>query len=135
MLLPAENDGKRKNFKPDCKKVNLWFKKARTRIVLAFYSLSDSSARTSSQCLLASRGDRQIRKWLFEERADILNRHITAFRGERGIRTLGTVTRTTVFETAPFGRSGISPNSKSAQKNDKVIDKKTPAYVARVSTL
>ena len=30
--------------------------------------------------------------------------------GERGIRTLGTVARTTVFETAPFNRSGISPN-------------------------
>jgi hypothetical protein len=29
--------------------------------------------------------------------------------GERGIRTLGTVTRTTVFETVPFDRSGISP--------------------------
>ena len=31
--------------------------------------------------------------------------------GERGIRTLGTVTRTTVFETVPFNHSGISPNS------------------------
>jgi hypothetical protein len=29
--------------------------------------------------------------------------------GERGIRTLGTVARTTVFETVPFDRSGISP--------------------------
>ena len=29
--------------------------------------------------------------------------------GERGIRTLGTVTSTTVFETVPFDRSGISP--------------------------
>ena len=29
--------------------------------------------------------------------------------GERGIRTLGTLTRTTVFETAPFDHSGISP--------------------------
>jgi hypothetical protein len=29
--------------------------------------------------------------------------------GERGIRTLDTVTRITVFETAPFNRSGISP--------------------------
>ena len=29
--------------------------------------------------------------------------------GERGIRTLDTVTCITVFETAPFGRSGISP--------------------------
>lgn len=30
--------------------------------------------------------------------------------GERGIRTLGADKGTTVFETAPFGRSGISPN-------------------------
>ena len=29
--------------------------------------------------------------------------------GEGGIRTLGTLTRTTVFETAPFDRSGTSP--------------------------
>ena len=29
--------------------------------------------------------------------------------GEIGIRTLGTLTRTTVFETAPFDHSGISP--------------------------
>ena len=50
---------------------------------MGFYSLSDSSAKTSSQRLLASPGYRQIRKCLFEERADILNRHKTAFRGER----------------------------------------------------
>ncbi len=29
--------------------------------------------------------------------------------GERGIRTLGPASGTTVFETAPFDRSGISP--------------------------
>ena len=29
--------------------------------------------------------------------------------GERGIRTLGTVTSTTVFETVPFDHSGTSP--------------------------
>jgi hypothetical protein len=29
--------------------------------------------------------------------------------GETGIRTLGTLARSTVFETAPFDRSGISP--------------------------
>lgn len=29
--------------------------------------------------------------------------------GERGIRTHGPVTRTTVFETAPIDHSGISP--------------------------
>ncbi|GBR32317.1 hypothetical protein AA0475_2102 [Acetobacter peroxydans] len=31
------------------------------------------------------------------------------FGGEGGIRTLGTIARTTVFETAPFDRSGTSP--------------------------
>ena len=31
--------------------------------------------------------------------------------GERGIRTLGPVARTTVFETAPIDHSGISPDS------------------------
>ena len=31
--------------------------------------------------------------------------------GKRGIRTLGTVARTTVFETVPFGHSGIFPKS------------------------
>ncbi len=34
--------------------------------------------------------------------------------GERGIRTLGTLTSSTVFETAPFDHSGISPALKSA---------------------
>ncbi len=29
--------------------------------------------------------------------------------GEGGIRTLGTVAHTTVFETVPFDRSGTSP--------------------------
>jgi hypothetical protein len=31
--------------------------------------------------------------------------------GKRGIRTLGTVARTTVFETVPFDHSGIFPFS------------------------
>jgi hypothetical protein len=30
--------------------------------------------------------------------------------GEGGIRTHGTVTRTTVFETVPFDHSGTSPS-------------------------
>jgi hypothetical protein len=30
--------------------------------------------------------------------------------GEGGIRTLGTLTRSTVFETAPFDHSGTSPS-------------------------
>lgn len=30
--------------------------------------------------------------------------------GETGIRTLGTITSTTVFETAPIDHSGISPH-------------------------
>jgi hypothetical protein len=33
----------------------------------------------------------------------------SSFGGERGIRTPGPVTRTTVFETAPIDHSGISP--------------------------
>ncbi len=33
-----------------------------------------------------------------------------ALSGEGGIRTLGTVARTTVFETVPFDRSGTSPD-------------------------
>ena len=37
--------------------------------------------------------------------------------GERGIRTLGPLMRSTVFETAPFDHSGISPISKSFLKN------------------
>jgi hypothetical protein len=39
----------------------------------------------------------------------VLNQHVKG--GERGIRTLGTVARTTVFETVPFDRSGISPGN------------------------
>ena len=34
--------------------------------------------------------------------------------GEGGIRTLGTRKGTTVFETAPFDRSGTSPQDKRA---------------------
>ena len=34
--------------------------------------------------------------------------------GETGIRTLGTLTGTTVFETAPFNHSGISPVNNSS---------------------
>lgn len=33
----------------------------------------------------------------------------TPISGKRGIRTLGTVTRTTVFETVPIDHSGIFP--------------------------
>lgn len=36
--------------------------------------------------------------------------------GKRGIRTLGTRKGTTVFETAPFDRSGISPESLGTAK-------------------
>ena len=32
--------------------------------------------------------------------------------GEGGIRTLGTLARSTVFETAPFDHSGTSPTGK-----------------------
>lgn len=37
------------------------------------------------------------------------NQHLRLCGGEGGIRTLGTIARTTVFETAPFDRSGTSP--------------------------
>jgi hypothetical protein len=45
--------------------------------------------------------------------------------GERGIRTLGTLARSTVFETAPFDHSGTSPRlatqgSQVARNIDKV---------------
>lgn len=33
----------------------------------------------------------------------------TVYGGETGIRTLGTLARSTVFETAPFDHSGTSP--------------------------
>ena len=36
--------------------------------------------------------------------------------GERGIRTLGTLTRSTVFETAPFDHSGTSPQRVMAMR-------------------
>lgn len=45
--------------------------------------------------------------------------------GERGIRTLGTVAHTTVFETVPFDRSGISPKRsslKDCKSNHKLKD-------------
>jgi hypothetical protein len=35
--------------------------------------------------------------------------------GQTGIRTLGTFTRTTVFETAPFDHSGICPHVQLAR--------------------
>ncbi len=38
--------------------------------------------------------------------------------GERGIRTPGGLTPSTVFETAPFDRSGISPSRTLAQASD-----------------
>ena len=43
----------------------------------------------------------------------VLDGHGLGNGGERGIRTLGTLTRTTVFETAPFDHSGISPHKKT----------------------
>ena len=36
--------------------------------------------------------------------------------GEGGIRTLGTLARTTVFETAPFDRSGTSPSERPGHR-------------------
>ena len=46
---------------------------------------------------------RLINKWLY------FSSLIQYTGGEEGIRTLGTLARTTVFETAPFDRSGTSP--------------------------
>lgn len=37
----------------------------------------------------------------------------TLYRGEIGIRTLGTVARTPHFECGPIGHSGISPNRRA----------------------
>ena len=48
---------------------------------------------------------------------DLQGKHIVRDRlcgvagGERGIRTLGTLARSTVFETAPFNHSGTSPQA------------------------
>jgi hypothetical protein len=39
--------------------------------------------------------------------------------GEGGIRTLGTLARSTVFETAPFDHSGTSPREASQLLSDK----------------
>jgi hypothetical protein len=38
--------------------------------------------------------------------------------GETGIRTLGTVASTTVFETAPFNHSGTSPHVRPVALSD-----------------
>ena len=42
--------------------------------------------------------------------------YLNILSGERGIRTLGTVARTTVFETVPFNHSGISPKQVFTKK-------------------
>ena len=44
--------------------------------------------------------------------------------GETGIRTLGGLAPTTVFETAPFDRSGTSPQGWESQLLDKAIRRK-----------
>ena len=46
--------------------------------------------------------------------------------GESGIRTHGTVTSTTVFETVPFDHSGISPYSMLSKVEYK--NKKFPGF-------
>ena len=50
--------------------------------------------------------------------------------GERGIRTLGTLARSTVFETAPFDHSGTSPN-RSANLDSSAAKNKRRAAVRR----
>ena len=47
-------------------------------------------------------------EWLLEIRGQAIYK-TRENGGEEGIRTLGTLARTTVFETAPFDRSGTSP--------------------------
>ena len=44
-----------------------------------------------------------------------LPRNLKNISGERGIRTLGTLTGSTVFETARFNRSRISPMNDEAK--------------------
>jgi hypothetical protein len=56
------------------------------------------------------------------------------FSGEGGIRTLGTVARTTVFETVPFDRSGTSPktfyrNSESISPAQTPCREQAPIFV------
>ena len=42
--------------------------------------------------------------------------------GETGIRTLGALASTTVFETAPFDHSGTSPQGRSGVKNRRLVN-------------
>lgn len=51
----------------------------------------------------------------------VLDGHGLGNGGERGIRTLGTLTRTTVFETAPFDHSGISPWKAQFNRQDSLV--------------
>ena len=44
------------------------------------------------------------------KRTSKINFTLLILGGERGIRTLGTLARSTVFETAPFDHSGTSPS-------------------------
>src|SRR5215470_8178989 len=52
------------------------------------------------------------------QRAESERSSVRGTGGERGIRTPGTRKGTTVFETAPFNRSGISPGRTLAQTPD-----------------
>ena len=47
-------------------------------------------------------------EWLLEIRGQAIYK-TWGNGGEEGIRTLGTLARTTVFETAPFNHSGTPP--------------------------
>ena len=59
-------------------------------------------------------GQSSLKTRLFPRRDGRLSVLATGGGGETGIRTLGGVAPTTVFETAPFDRSGTSPRSRAA---------------------
>jgi heat shock protein HspQ len=54
-------------------------------------------------------------QWLSDALRSVANWYEGIIGGQTGIRTLGTFTRTTVFETAPFDHSGICPHVQLAR--------------------
>ena len=55
--------------------------------------------------------------------------HYMKFGGETGIRTLGTLIRTMVFETTPFDHSGTSPMAVLATQTAAVNQSKHACFV------
>ena len=66
-------------------------------------------------CLMATSELNQIYKGLWNE----IDGDKCKNGGEGGIRTHGTLTRTTVFETAPFNRSGTSPRDQTKKASSR----------------